>query len=187
LAWPRDIRPGALVILVEHAANVMPGQEMHKVEIAAEYTDFDPEQLLRRASWWGETLCCRAWMTPLTAPELRLAQDYNDARHRLRLPQLDLSTPPGLNGNRSFAAYDRLVERRTTGTKTLYFGDSSQVGREYKSRQRADTQRDLEQYPLLGAFLWALASIDLDAATGAPSFGGQGGRRSCGAISSAGY
>lgn len=185
LAWPRDIRPGALVVLVEHVAT-MPGQDMHKVEVAAEFTDFDPGQLLRRASLWGELLCCRAWMTPLTAPELCLAQDYNDARHRQRLPQLDFSMPPSLNGNRSFAAYDRLMERRTTGVKTLFYGEASQVSREYKSRQRADAQRDLELYPLLGAFLWALAAIDMDTAASIPSAGGLR-RPSRGAISPAGY
>ena len=161
LAWPRDIRPGALVVLVEHA-ETMPGQDMRKVEIAAEFTDEDLDQLLRRASLWGDILSCRAWMTPVSAPEMRLAMDYNDSRRRLRLPQLDLAHPPSVNGSRDWVAYDRLMERRTRGVKTMFFGDASQVAREYKSRQRSDLSKGLELYPLLAAFLWALASVDLD-------------------------
>jgi len=149
-------------VLVEHA-RPMPGQNMHKVEIVAEYTNEDLDQLLRRASLWGDTLSCRAWMTPLSAPELCLAMDYNDNRRRLRLPQLEFASPPTMNGSRDFAAYDHLMARRTTGVKTLFFGEGSQVGREYTSRQRADLSRSLELYPLLAAFLWALASIELDA------------------------
>lgn len=161
LAWPRDVRPGALVVLVEHAQPV-PGQDTRKVEIAAEFTDDDPDQLLRRASMWSELLSCRAWMSPVGAPEMRLAMDYNDSRRRLRLPQLDLGHPPSVNGNRDWAAYNRLMERRTRGAKTMFFGDVSLVSREYKGRQRAELSRSLELYPLLAAFLWALASIDLD-------------------------
>ncbi|MDO9084387.1 MAG: hypothetical protein Q7U56_14020 [Humidesulfovibrio sp.] len=161
LAWPRDIRPGALVVLVEHQ-EPMSGLDMRKVEIAAEYTHDDPDQLLRRASLWSEVLSCRAWMTPVSAPEMRLVTDYNDGRRRLRLPQLDLALPPSVNGSRDWAAYDRLFERRTRGVKTLFFGEGSMVAREYKSRQRAELSRSLELYPLLAAFLWALASIDLD-------------------------
>jgi hypothetical protein len=162
IAWPRDLRPGAVVVLVEHA-RPMPGQNMHKLEIAAEYTSEDMEQLLRQASLWGDILSCRAWLTPLSAPELRLAMDYNDNRRRLRLPQLEFASPPSLNGSRDFSAYDCLMARRTMGVKTLYFGEASQVAREYKSRQRADLARSLELFPLLAAFLWALASIELDA------------------------
>lgn len=161
LAWPRDIRPGALVVLVEHVEPIR-GQDVRKVEIAAEYTDSDPDQLLRRASLWGDVLSCRAWMSPVRAPEMVLAQGYNDARRRLRLPQVNLSLPPSVNGSREWAAYDRLLERRTRGMKTLFFGDGSMVAREIKGRQRADLTRSLELYPLLAAFLWALASIDLD-------------------------
>ncbi|MBA4357374.1 MAG: hypothetical protein C0405_06575 [Desulfovibrio sp.] len=93
---------------------------------------------------------------------MRLAMDYNDSRRRLRLPQLNLAHPPSVNGSRDWAAYDRLLERRTRGVKTLFFGDASQVAREYKSRQRSDLSKGLELYPLLAAFLWALASVDLD-------------------------
>jgi hypothetical protein len=162
LAWPRGLYPGALVVLVEHLLP-MPGQNMRRVEIAAEYTDPDPGQLLRRASLWAETLSCRAWMTPLDAPEMQLAFDYNDGRHCQRLPQLELGMPPAMNGSRDFAAYNRLNERRVRGVKTLTFGEGSQVSREYKIRQRPDLSRGLEEYPLLAAFLWSLAAIDLDA------------------------
>ena len=79
LAWPRGRAPGALVVLAEQA-DCLPAQDARLVRVVAEFTDGDPEQLLRRASHWAETLCCRAWMTPLRAPEMRLAQDYNDAR-----------------------------------------------------------------------------------------------------------
>jgi hypothetical protein len=184
LAWPRGFRPGALVVLAERAA-IAPGQQMRDVVVAAEFTDADPGQLLRRASLWGDILNCRAWMTPLRAPEVRLALDYNDERRRLRLPQLDMATPPAMVGSRDFVAYDRLVERRTMSAKTLTYGDGSQVAREYKARDRADLSRPVETFPLLAAFLWALASIDLGPL---PMAGGKPlGRRTHAADSVAGY
>lgn len=171
LAWPYDIRPGALVVLVEHS-QPMPGQDQHRVDVAAEFTDEDPEQILRRASLWGETLSCRAWHTPLAAPELRLVQDYNDGRRRLRLPLLDCSNPPSVNGSRDWNAYHRLLERRTRSAKTLFFGEESQAAREYKVRQRTDVERRLEMFPLLAAFLWALAALDLESGSVAARPGG---------------
>lgn len=185
LAWPRDYRPGALVVLAEHDGKSAV-QQLRSVMVAAEFAHADPDQLLRRASLWGETLCCRVWMTPLSAPELRLALDYNDERRRLRLPQLDLSAPPAMNGSREFAAYDRLAERRTMSAKALTFGEGSQVAREYKARNRADLARPVETYPLLAAFLWALAAIDLDGQTEAePGVGKPGVRHAADPV--AGY
>ena len=164
LAWPAtyraDPRPGALIALAEHRS-ALPGQNARRVEIVAEFCDPDPVELLRRASLWGETLHCRAWTTPVNVPELALLHEYNGERHRYRLPALDLCNPPSVNGHRDFAAYDRLAERRTQGVKTLVFGEGSMVAREYKSRGRADALRRMEEFPLIAAFLWALASIDL--------------------------
>jgi len=171
LAWPYDHRSGALVVLAERDV-CAPGQQMRGVLVAAEFTDPDPDQLLRRASLWGETLGCRAWMTPLGAPEVRLALDYNDGRRRLRLPQLDLSAPPAMNGSRDFAAYDRLAQRRTMSVKTLTYGEGSQVAREYNGRNRADLARPVETYPLVAAFLWALAAMDLDGPQAVAASGG---------------
>jgi len=164
LAWPRGNRPGALVALVEHL-HPQPGQDMRRVEVAAEFVDADPGQLLRKASHWAETLHCRALMTDLSAPEMQLAFDYNDGRARLRLPQLDLGMPPAMNGSRDFAAYHRLMERRTRSIKTLFYGERSMVAREYNSRQLQDFSRPVENFPVVAAFLWALGAIDLDAPT----------------------
>lgn len=165
LAWPAtyrpDPRPGALVVLVEHRAP-MPGQAARRVEVVAEFCDPDPVELLRRASLWGDLLCCRAWVTPVNVPELALLHHYNTDRRRYRLPVLDVASPPSINGHRDFAAYDRLVERRTQGVKTLFFGEGGMVAREYKSRGRADALRRMEEFPLIAAFLWALAAMDME-------------------------
>ena len=83
------------------------------------------------------------------------------------------AAPPAMNGSRDFAAYHRLTERRTRGVKALFYGEGSQVAKEYKGRIRADATRGLEHFPLLAAFLWALAAIDLDALAWATTDGDQ--------------
>ncbi|MGE4553715.1 MAG: hypothetical protein AB7D57_11420 [Desulfovibrionaceae bacterium] len=165
LAWPFDARPGAVVVLAE-LAGLEPGMEIHGVEVAAEGVRDDPGALLRLASDWQVRLGCLGWVTGLDAPEMALVHAYNEERRRLRQPVLSCAMPPAVNGTRGFRGYDRLLERRTRGQKTLTFGEKSLVAREYKVRQRADLERRLEVFPLLAAFLWALAEIDLNTPAG---------------------
>ncbi|MGE4469349.1 MAG: hypothetical protein AB7D47_04365 [Desulfovibrio sp.] len=165
LAWPHDVRPGAVVVLAEQQ-EVLPGQDVHAVEVLAEFQNPDIGLLLAKAMEWRDRLGCRGWLTPLDAPELQLVNDYNEERRRFRLPLLECTAPPSVNGKSEFAAYHRLLERRTRGRKSLFFGEGSQVAREYKVRQKADTAKRLELFPVLAAFLWALADIELNDASG---------------------
>jgi hypothetical protein len=161
MAWPHDVRPGALVILAEHAGT-MPGRDTHRIDVVAEFQDADMGALLSRAAEWRERFACRSWVTPMDAPEVALLNDFNAQRRRYRLPVLDCAAPPAVNGKRDFAAYHRLLERRTRAEKTLFLGEGSQVAREYKVRQKGDAAKRLELFPVIAAFLWALADIEMN-------------------------
>ncbi len=166
VAWPYDIKPGAVTVLAERK-EVIAGTDQHRVDIIAEFLHEDHETLCREMASAQESLLVDIWRTPLSHAGTRLVQLFNDQRQRLRLPCIDLASPPAMKGSRSFRDYDRLVDRRTRNIKTLFFGESQAV-LEYNTLNRDDLGRKLEEFPVVAAMLYALAGLDLeDGAIGA--------------------
>ncbi|WP_320008477.1 hypothetical protein [Maridesulfovibrio sp.] len=162
VAWTYDVRPGAITVLAEHKDPVH-GTDQHRVDVVVEFMDEDTETLCREMAALQDALKVDIWRTPLTHASTRLVHMYNDRRHRLRVPTLDLASPPAMNGSRTFRDYDRLVDRRTRNIKTLYFGESQAV-LEYNTLGRDDLGRKLEEYPVVASMLYALAGLDLESA-----------------------
>ncbi|WP_432736500.1 hypothetical protein [Maridesulfovibrio sp. FT414] len=162
VAWPYDIRPGAVTVLAEHNEPVH-GTDQHRVDVVVEFMDEDTETLCREMAALQDGLKVGIWRTPLTHAGTRLVHMYNERRRRLRVPGLDLASPPAMNGSRTFRDYDRLVDRRTRNIKTLYFGESQAV-LEYNTLGRDDLGRKLEEFPVVASMLYALAGLDLEQA-----------------------
>ncbi|WP_415713090.1 hypothetical protein [Maridesulfovibrio sp.] len=160
VAWPYDVRPGAVTVLAEHREPVH-GTDQLRVDVVVEFMDEDTETLCREMAALQDALKVEIWRTPLTHASTRLVHMFNDRRRRLRVPALDLASPPAMNGSRSFRDYDRLVDRRTRTLKTLYFGDSQAV-LEYNILGRDDLGRKLEEFPVVASMLYALAGLDLE-------------------------
>ncbi len=164
VAWPYDVRPGAVTVLVEHRDSVH-GTDQHRVDVVVEFMNEDTETLCREMAALQDALKVDIWRTPLTHASTRLVHMFNKRRRRLRVPALDLASPPAMNGSRSFRDYDRLVDRRTRTLKTLYFGDSQAV-LEYNILGRDDLGRKLEEFPVVASMLYALAGLDLEDVSG---------------------
>ncbi|WP_419783570.1 hypothetical protein [Maridesulfovibrio sp.] len=162
VAWTYGVRPGAITVLAEHKDPVH-GTDQHRVDVVVEFMDEDTETLCREMAALQDALKVDIWRTPLTHASTRLVHMFNDRRHRLRVPTLDLASPPAMNGSRTFRDYDRLVDRRTRNIKTLYFGESQAV-LEYNTLGRDDLGRKLEEYPVVASMLYALAGLDLESA-----------------------
>ncbi len=160
VAWPHDIKPGVVTVLAEHK-DVVPGTDQHRVDLVAEFRHEDHDTLCREMAAVQESLLVDIWRTPLAHAGTRLVQLFNDQRQRLRLPCIDLASPPAMKGSRSFRDYDRLVDRRTRNIKTLFFGESQAV-LEYNTLNRDDLGRKLEEFPVVAAMLYALAGLDLE-------------------------
>lgn len=164
VAWPYDVRPGAVTVLAEHKDPVQ-GTDQHRVDVVVEFLHEDSETLCREMASLQEALFVDLWRTPLSHAGTRLVQMFNDRRQRLRLPCLDLASPPAMKGSRTFRDYDRLVDRRTRTIKTLFFGDSQAV-LEYNILGRDDLGRKLEEFPVVASMLYSLAGLDLEDVTG---------------------
>ncbi|WP_156900647.1 hypothetical protein [Maridesulfovibrio bastinii] len=160
VAWPYDIKPGAVAVLAEDIKPVR-GTDHHRVEVVAEFLHEDHETLCREMANLQDMLQVEVWRTPLNHAGTRLVQMFNERRQRLRLPCLDLVSPPAMNGSRTFRDYDRLVDRRTRNIKTLHFGQSQAV-LEYNILGRDDLGHKLEEFPPVAAVLYALAGLDLE-------------------------
>lgn len=160
VAWSYDIRPGAVTVLAEHQ-NHLRGIGQRRVDVVVEFLHKDHETLCREMASLQDALLVDIWRTPLTHAGTRLVQMFNDRRQKLRLPCLDLASPPAIQGNRSFRDYHRLVDRRTRNIKTLFFGDSQFV-LEYNTLGRDDLGHKLEEFPVVASTLYALAGLDLE-------------------------
>lgn len=160
VAWSYDVRPGAVTVLAEHR-DLIHGTDQRRVDVVVEFISEDTEKLCREMAALQDALKVEIWRTPLTHASTRLVHMFNDRRRRLRVPVLDLASPPAMNGSRSFRDYDRLVDRRTRTIKTLYFGESQAV-LEYNTLGRDDLGRKLEQFPVVASMLYALAGLDLE-------------------------
>lgn len=161
VAWPHDARAGAVVVVGEHRSP-LPGMEAHRVDVLAEYAAQGVDELMNKMAEWQDRFGCMDWRTPLNAPEMQMAQDFNEERRRWRKPVLEIASPAAVRGERTFRAYHRLVERRTRHVKTLFFGEGSMIARDYKARHKDDVNKRLEIFPVVAAFMYAFADIELN-------------------------
>ncbi len=165
LAFPYDSSPGHAVVLGE-IMRQDPEMHAHHVYILGESGSADYQELLSKVAMLQDRTLCKEWMTPMDDNNVLLVDDYNEFfRYRHRKAPIDLCSPPQYNrGERSeiFRFYDRLVAKRTTHRKTLFFGESD-VAKHYATITPADLKRRPEVFPPIAAFLYALAEIDLSA------------------------
>ena len=159
LGWPWDSQtPGALVVLGEdRSPNMDMSERTHAVRVLAEFESPSMEELFARMGMIRTHLLCDLWMADCKHRGVNVLDDYNRDMSLLRRPPVRVYHNTFAN---EFRFLDAFVDKRTRGEKSLFFGTHEIVRREYAQRTPEDLGKDLAQWPVLDAFLAALAEIE---------------------------
>jgi len=115
------------------------------------------EEILELSVVKQEQLKCTTWVTPQKDTDYVRIQGWMNDRRLLHLPTLRIVPPRSTD----FITLHALVQGRTMGAKTMFFGEGSNAATEYVGIPVEDYYRSLKKHPALASVLYALGYIDL--------------------------
>lgn len=163
LVWPCGDRNGCLLVLGEArtAQNVLGGRHaVHKLE---EVRGQDVNTLTAALARLNEDWLVRFWATSTADRRTYLLDDLADEQRRLRRPVARYGDPQGWKGTGEglLPFYHALVQRRTMGEKSLFFGECAGADQVGKMSDEDMTKKPTD-FPAAAALFFALAEIDLN-------------------------
>ena len=164
LAWPGNGRHGCLVVLGEcrNTPNVLGLRR--EIKLLQEVHSDNTQKLVDSVVSLTSAFLVRSWATPGVDKRAWMLDDMNDMLRKQKKIPVRFGDPEEWTGRGEglMSFYLALVERRTKGEKTLYFGKGSACSDEISKLGEKDLAGKPTDYPGAAALFFALAEIDVN-------------------------
>jgi hypothetical protein len=166
LAWPHGEMEGCALVLGEiRAPTVARHNRRHVLYVLEEKVTREPQHLVELAGRMQLDWLVRSWSTPIADARVWMIDDYNDIQRKDRKAQITIGDPAGWTAKRGeglVPMYFALIQRRTEGEKTLFFGEGSNAVEQIKRLTEEDLSDKVIVRPSAAAAFWAVAAIDAE-------------------------